>query len=255
MSRKSVLGIVAGRRLRQFGPIATVGDVEVFPIRGAEDDDDSASGTGGDDDDDDDGAGGDGDGDDDDDSADAGKKTGNRDLDKAVRQAIQRKEALRAKEAELAAAQEKLRQLENKDKTELEKLQSDYSVLEKERDTWKQKHDDLLQAGATHTIELEALKASPKLKVEWRDIDDVLTWLGKQESVVVEEDGSVKGVEAALKALVKAKPHWVKDSKDGGSGAGGSSGGNIGGGRGSGKGDANRSKLEQKYPAMTRNRT
>jgi hypothetical protein len=62
-------------------------------------------------------------------------------------------------------------------------------------------------------------------------------------------------VEAALKALVKAKPHWVKDSKDGGSGAGGSSGGNIGGGRGSGKGDANRSKLEQKYPAMTRNRT
>ena len=262
MSRKAVLGTVSQKRARSLRPIAIVDGELVFSIRGAEDDGDGSDGTG--DGSDSDGDGDDSDSDDDDDSDDdadskSRKKTGDPDKDRAIRQAIERKQALRAKEAELAAANEKLRELENKDKSDLEKLQSDYQVLEKDRDSWKAKHEELLQTGATHTMELEALKASPALKIEWRDLDDVLTWLGKQETVVVEEDGKVTGVKEALKALAKAKPHWVKDGSSGGNGgsggSGGSSGGNIGGGSGRGKGNANRSKLEQKYPAIARNRT
>lgn len=171
---------------------------------------------------------------------------------RAVKQAIARKIALKAVQAEKDALAEKLREIENKDKSELEKLQSDYEVL-------KKKHDSLLGATSTSNMELEALKASPSLKLDWRDLEDVLGWLGRQESVTVEDDGSVKGVKEALKTLAKAKPHWLKSDEDntgGGTGTG-ATGANVGGG-GNGtkskKAEA-RSQLENKYPALRRGRS
>lgn len=235
MSRKTIVS------LRKLG---TFGGVDIFPLLGAEDDD-KGTGAGGDgkesekDDDADD---------DDDDDADAAvTKTGDKDKDRAIRQAIERKQQLRVKEEELAAANEKLRQLELKDKTELEKLQSDHQVLQ-------EKYDKLVAANTTTSMEREALLASPKLKLEWRDLDDVLGYLSRSDDVKVGDDGSVEGVESALKALAKSKPHWLKEEDKGkGNNGSGPTGGNIGGGDGKGS-KGNRSKLEEKYPALRRNR-
>lgn len=44
----------------------------------------------------------------------------------------------------------------------------------------------------------------------FHDLDDVLGELARDESVVMAEDGTFAGIDAALKALEKRKPHWVK---------------------------------------------
>lgn len=145
---------------------------------------------------------------------------------------------------------EKLRQADLKDKSELEKLQSDFAAMQAKLEKQQAALKDT-------TIEREALRLSPKLKLAWRDLDDVLGFLGRAEGVTVGDDGVVEGVEKVLKDLAKAKPHWL-DAKETNTGSGGAgpSGGNIGGGSGGdGKGGrgGDRTALEKKYVAL-RNR-
>ncbi len=168
---------------------------------------------------------------------------------RAVKQAIARKLALRALQTEKDALAEKLREIENKDKSELEKLQSDHKVLE-------EKFAKLHTATAQSNMELEAMKASSSLKLEWKDVEDVLIWMGRQDDVKVEDDGTVAGVEKALKSLAKAKPHWLKEAGTGnGTGSGPSTGANVGGAGKGGKDGGTRSALEKKYPQLNRGRS
>lgn len=181
----------------------------------------------------------------------AGKRSTSRDEDPEKRRLkdenAERRVAARKASEERDEALRRLKEFEDKDKSDLEKLQSDHAELQGKFDKLAAKHSETV-------LEREALRLSPKLKLEWRDVDDVLSSLARNEDVSVSDDGEISGIEDALKKLAKAKPHWLKDEgkgKPNGSGNGsGSSGGNVG--TGGGKGDANRTKLESKYPSLRR---
>lgn len=162
----------------------------------------------------------------------------------AQRRIAEKNAAKRAEDAEA-----KLREIENKDKSDLEKLQSDHEVLQGKYDKLFAKHNETI-------MESEALRLSPRLKLRWKDVDDVLTALSRNADVKVSDDGEIEGVEAALKALAKAKPHWMESEEDGknknkNNGNGNASGGNVGSPKGSDR-DGSRAALEKKYPSLRR---
>lgn len=240
-----------------MGAIAVLPNgIPVYPILGAEQDGgeggEGAGGDGGDgsgkEGEDDKGSEKDGDADGRNAKSDEDSKEVRRLKDENAERRVAAKDA--AKRAE--AAEEELRQLKNKDKSELEKLQSDHDVLQGKYDKLLAKHQETI-------ISAEALRLSPKLKLAWRDVDDVLGSLARNSEVTVSDEGDISGVEEALKKLAKAKPHWLaasekdddkgKDKNNGNNGT--ASGGNVGTPKGSDR-DGSRSALEKKYPSLRR---
>lgn len=159
----------------------------------------------------------------------------------------QRRIANKKLQQDLEAATEELRKLKLKDASEVEQLKSELEVATKKLAALDSKHKDAL-------IEREALRVSPKLKLAWRDNDDVLGWLARAEGVSVTDDGEITGVEDALKELAKKKPHWLSESEKDGKKQDrkptGPTGASFNGNGNDRSKDTSRQALEKKYPAL-----
>lgn len=151
---------------------------------------------------------------------------------------------MKAADQNAAQLQQKLRQFEDKDKSELEKATRDLQ--------------EQMTAREAAEKELYQLRLHNKFlasnKITWHDPETALALLDTSE-VVIEEGGKVVGLEDAITKLAKAKPFLVKEEKSGG----GSSGGGRPSGsqppsnpKGNGKDAAELTRLRQKYPALNR---
>ena len=155
-----------------------------------------------------------------------------------------------AKRLALEAAEKKLRDIEDADKSELEIAKRDLAELEEKTKSYPETLNAL-------RIENAFLKLSG---YNWHDPDDALEYLRKTGEVTIDDDGTVDGLEQAVKDLAKKKPYLLKGEEDNEeeeprtrrvSGAPrGSSGAGVGSGPGSRKKQAKaaqRSTLIDKY--------
>lgn len=101
----------------------------------------------------------------------------------------------------------------------------------------------------------------PKLGVKFRDPDDVLRLVNRDDIDVDQDDDDpseieidIDDVKREIKRLAKKKPHLLlTDETSGGeTGSGGSTGGKFGGSKSKADKDAERQALMAKYPALTR---
>lgn len=135
-----------------------------------------------------------------------------------------------AKRLALEAAEKKLRDIEDADKSELEIAKRDYEEL-------KAKYEKVPETLNSLRIENAFLKLSG---YNWHDPDDALDRILKDPDVTIDDDGTVDGLEQAVKDLAKKKPYLLKGEEDGeeeeprtrrvASGARGSSGAGVGSG-------------------------
>lgn len=141
---------------------------------------------------------------------------------------------MKAADRAKTAAEAKVKEFEDKDKTELERATGEAKDLREKLSQRDERIQDL-------QLELAFFKSN---KVQWHD-----PALARKEIdmslVTVEEDGTVKGMDKALERLAKDKPFLVKtEEKKQASGASfnGSSGGK--------KITTDSEKLAAKYPAL-----
>lgn len=148
----------------------------------------------------------------------------------------------------LEAAEERLRAIEDKDKSELEIAKRDYEEL-------KAKYEKVPETLNALRIENAFLKLPG---YNWHDPDDALDRILKDPDVTIDDDGTVDGLEQAVKDLAKKKPYLLKGEEDGEEDEGktrrptprGSSGAGVGSGPRSTKKAAKavqRTKLIDKY--------
>lgn len=154
-----------------------------------------------------------------------------------------------------AAAQQRVKELEDKDKSDLEKAQAEAQAAKDEAAKLKQNQTDMLTSNSFLTV-----KDSPT----WHNTSAALKLLDRS-LITIEDDGTVKGMEAAVKKLQTDHPYLVKpaepgDGKQQQQGGGGQGGGGQGGGQrpsgssnngqgGGGKGP-DRKELEKRFPAL-----
>jgi hypothetical protein len=194
-------------------------------------------------------SGGEGDADGDGDGEGEGEKAKKDAGAEADAEALRNKIRLADKRA--AAAEAKLKDLEDKDKSALE-------VAERKLAEAQATNDKLLAQVRTQALENAFLATND---ITWHDPDDALTAAQRAGLLegVQDEDGAVDKtkLKSALQKLAKAKPHYVKSSKDGdaagaGSGAG-PTGTTTGSGRKAGTKDGpTEEQLRQRYAALRR---
>jgi predicted RNase H-like nuclease (RuvC/YqgF family) len=216
-------------------PVGYVRGRAVWPILGASEDDE-----GGDSDDqpDDDTSGG---GDGDDDHQDDGDKDERNPRIKELsdENAKRRNEAKQLRK-ELEEAQKRLKEIDDADKSEVERLKEQTTELTSQLE----EAQESLRESRLHNAFLASNKYT------WHEPDTALKLVDLSE-VSIEEDGSVKGMDAALKALADSKPYLVRKEQEEeepktptGTPAGS-------GGR-KDKSKLDRERLEKKYPAIRR---
>lgn len=147
-----------------------------------------------------------------------------------------------------SAAELKVREFENKNKTELEKAQSDLAEV-------------TAKAEAAEKALLETRihnKFLASNKYNWHDPETALKLLDLAD-VEVKEDGSVDGLDKAIESLAKAKPFLVngdgkkQEPKNNGGQGGGRPSGSQPPANGGGKDrDKDRARLLEKYPQLSR---
>lgn len=113
---------------------------------------------------------------------------------------------MKAADQRADALQAKLKEWEDKDKSDLEKAQGTVQELAKERDQL---------ADRVKTMALENAFLTDN-KYTWYDSRDALRLLD-MDGVEVKDDGTVSGLKPAIEKLAKAKPHLIKQN-DGGDG-------------------------------------
>lgn len=176
------------RAITKPRPVGVVNGRPIWQIQGAADDD-GTDDTGTDDGDKDEGEG---DSDEDEPEAVTTSQISREEYERLM---------LRMKNADrrATAAENKVKEFENKDKTELEKLteERDEAIKAKE-----EAHASLQQSRMENAFFGHS-------KVTWHDPQDAFR-LADLREVTIEDDGTVVGMEAAVKALAKAKPHLVK---------------------------------------------
>jgi hypothetical protein len=215
--------------LLRNSPLAIINGVPVYPICGAEGeddkgkkDDDDKSGsnkngsTGADDDDDDDG--------DEDDKPPKDPKeyrawVKNRELS---RENARRRAKAKELAEQLKARDEELEAIKSKDMSELQKAQAIAAKAEKT-------NEELTAKVQGMQVELAFLKM-PRDKFDWHDPGAALTLLMAEhrDSLTLGDDGSVDGLDDAVKALAKKHKFLLKPA--GGGNGNGSTGGSFSGG-------------------------
>lgn len=198
-------GVISKKLILQIEPIAALEDgTPIYPIMGSEDD--PQEGGDGDDDEED---SEDEDGDEDESGKDKDEKPKRRPKSKETPEQMKRRLNREAKEHREAreAAEAKLREIEDKDKSELEIAKRDLAELQEKFDKVPETMNDL-------RIENAFLKLD-RDKYNWHDPEIVIGLIRKE--VEIAEDGSVDGLEDAVKALAKSKPYLLKkkDADDG----------------------------------------
>lgn len=142
-----------------------------------------------------------------------------------------------------AAAETKLKEIERKDQSELEKAQSDLADI-------KKAHEQAMADLNEKALENEFLANN---KFTWHDAKDALRLLD-MDGVEV-KDGNVTGLADAINKLAKAKPHLLKSEKDdsgNGDGSNGSSGasGSATNGKRKGEGKDDKVNYSGRFPAL-----
>lgn len=144
---------------------------------------------------------------------------------------------LAASDAAVSKANEKVKQFEDASKSELERAQEEAKTAKAEADKLRA---DLQSQQITN-----AFYASSKHT--WHKPATALALLDRS-TVTIGEDGTVKGMDAAIEKLVKSDPYLVKTG-DGPPSGDGKDGKN---GQGGGGQKLERDKLVNKYPALRR---
>lgn len=149
---------------------------------------------------------------------------------------------MQAADRRASEAEAKLRELADKDKSELERAQGRVGELEKELADARSMIDQMALRNAFFTDN----------KHTWHDPTDALALLDR-EGVEV-KDGQVTGLAAAIEKLAKAKPHLLKsdDSGKGGGNGSGSSGasGSANNGKRAGEGKDDKRDYSGRFPAL-----
>ena len=241
-----------GLRRNWLGQIAKINPIAildngflVYPIQGAEPKKDE-DGDGEDEDEDEDedsgnGSKGGADGDDDsDDEEELDPK------DKRIRELSREnaKRRKRLKEAETAktAAEAKVKEHEDKNKSDLEKATADL-------DAANAKIAQLAESNKKSVIERAFLRHN---KHKWHDPETALK-LVDMSDVTVDDEGSVEGMKEAVDALAKEHPYLLKKDEDEEEGEGRPSGAAFGKNKKDDKGkQSDREALLKKYPTLTR---
>lgn len=228
-----------------FQPIGYINGKPVWPvIGGADGDGDEGSSGTGDDGDAGDGndqgnaaAGSDGTGD----SSESGKAGGSEEtVSKAEFEALKRR--MQAADQRASNAETKVKDFEDKDKSDLEKANNRVEELEK-RDRERDADFKALQMR-------DAFRdASDAEELSWHNSGLAMKEL-KQDLITVEDDGTVKGMVNAIKALAKDHPYLVKPKDDDDNNEGQASGGSFGGKQGGKKVVDDKNKMSAKYPAL-----
>lgn len=141
-------------------------------------------------------------------------------------------------------AEKRLREIDDKDKSELERATERVQALEKDLDAFKSRVADL-------TME-KSLLADPEYgSHRWHDPEDVLTRLGRavaDQAITVNEDGTPdpKSVRTWLKDLAAKRDYLLKPNAD--NPPAGSSGAAVGAGKRNGESSKERdTTLRSKY--------
>lgn len=152
------------------------------------------------------------------------------------------KARMSAADKSTAEALKKVKEYEDKDKSETERLTGQVEELSKTNETLVEENKRLRFDNAF------ALQS----KHSWQDPEIVLGLVRSHELVTVEEDGTVKGLDKALDAIAKSKPFLLKDGSEGSgdSGSGGPSGSNTGSGKKNDPAKMDADALRKKYPAL-----
>lgn len=193
-------GAISKKLILQIEPIAFLDDATpIYPIMGSEDDPQD-EGNGDDDDE------GEGDGDEDDSEEDESKKPKRK--PKAKETDAQKIRRLNAENRErrlaLEAAEKKIRDAEDAGKSELEIAKRDLAELQAKYDKVPETLDNL-------RVENAFLKLRG---YDWHDPADALERILKDPDVSIAEDGTVEGLEDAVKAIAKSKPYLLKKKGD-----------------------------------------
>jgi hypothetical protein len=149
-------------------------------------------------------------------------------------------ERMKAADRRAAAAEAKVKEFEDKDKSETERLTEQVTTLQSQ----VQERDEVIK-----NLRFEnafALNA----KYSWHDPQVVLGLVKGRDDVTIEEDGTVKGLNKALDAIAKEKSFLVKTEGTGGSTpppSGSSTGSN---GKNGSKNVTDAEALRKKYPAL-----
>lgn len=200
-------GVISKKLILQIEPIAALEDgTPIYPIMGSEDDPQEGG-----DGDDDDGEDGDDDGDGDDDDKDDKSKSKSKPKPKAKETDAQKIRRLNAENRErrlaLEAAEKKIRDAEDADKSELEIAKRDLAELQAKFDKVPETMNDL-------RIENAFLKLGG---YNWHDPEIAIGLIRKE--VDISDDGEVEGLEDAVKALAKSKPYLLKKKDEEGDGS------------------------------------
>lgn len=143
-------------------------------------------------------------------------------------------ERMKAADRRASAAEQKVQEYEDANKSELERITA-------ERDRATQDRDQLQQQLRDERIHNAFLSQT---RQRWHNPDKALK-LADLSGVEISDDGEVKGIKAAADALAKSDPYLVKPDDDGNP-----SGGNVGGGRRQGQPGYSEDYLTGKYPAL-----
>lgn len=163
------------------------------------------------------------------------------DVEKALERMRAADRAKSAAEQRAAELETKIREYEDKDKTELEKAQRDAEEARAKA------------AAAEESLKRERINNAflTSNTVQWHNPATALSLLDLSE-VTISEDGTVKGIEKAIEALSKSDPYLVKPEGETKGADLPPSGSNVGSGTKGDKGKADRDKLLDKYPALRR---
>lgn len=151
---------------------------------------------------------------------------------------------MKAADKAKSVAENKLREHDQAKLSDLEKAQAQVDELTKRATAAEEKLKNTLIENAFHRSN----------KFEFHDVADAISALDLT-GVEIDDDGKVTGMEAAIKDVVKRKPHFVKSQKekDAGNGAPAANGALNGTRKGDEKQQqANRAALAKRFPALNR---
>jgi hypothetical protein len=153
------------------------------------------------------------------------------------------KARMSAADKSAAEALKKVKEYEDKDKSETERLTGQVEELSKANESLAEENKRLKFDNAF----------AMQSKHSWQDPEIVLGLVRSHEAVTIEDDGTIKGLDKALDAIAKSKPFLLKDSDnedDGDSGPTGPTGSPTGSTKKSDPSKMDADALRKKYPAL-----
>lgn len=156
------------------------------------------------------------------------------------------KARMQASDKNNADLQKKVKEFEDKERTDLEKATNDLQSVTAERDTL---------AATNKGLQFD-LAFALNTKHSWQDPSIVMDLVRKAEGITMEEDGTITGMTEALDKIAKDKPFLLKttDGNDGGDDNGKGQQNPSGTSTGSGKKPDGKgldeNALRKKYPAL-----